>query len=255
MREKLSLEEATRLALTEELDNKNYVSEDGQTLYLDTLGQTLERADSDSSLPTYEDETETLTAIVGTGKEVYDDMKDLTDKVDEYVESVGYTVDEFCKLGLIAFVYEENYDSHEVIELDTITNTVESKEIVKESYTARERFEKDIQKYPDEKRDRIKVVAETKYYILTAARRPNDKGEELINLAVTTGMSDAVQTPMSMPSVYIDQDWKGTCTSAKINWSAIGSQDIETAKAYVECLQDAVKFAEEIEGKNFSKEV
>lgn len=247
MRQKLSLEEATRLALTEELDDKNYVSGDGQTLYLDTLGQTLERTDSDSSLPTYEDETETLTAIVGTGKEVYDDMKSLTDQVDEYVENAGYTVDEFCKLGLIAFVYEEEYDSHEVIELDTIINTTESKKVVEESYTAREQLANLLAKFSAVEKDRIKVVVETKNYLLTVAKSVDDDGYRLM---VVKGSEDEI----SVPDVFIDQDYEGKCLRAQINWAGMGSRSVEDTAKFITILQDAIDFCKQIDGKDFSKE-
>lgn len=124
------------------------------------------------------------------------------------------------------------------------------KKIKKEGYTAREQFEKSMEKYKDDDKRKIKVVAETEHYLLTVAKR-DEEGYSIINLTVRKGSTD----DHMLPDVFIEQDYKGTCKSAQINWGAYGSCDIVETLTFIKYLTEATDFCSQIEGKDFSSEL
>ena len=95
----------------------------------------------------------------------------------------------------------------------------------------------------------IKVVAETEHYILTVAR--NRENSEGIYLSVTTG-KDKLDM---LPDVYVKQDYKGKCEKVDINWSAMGNCSVAETEAFINALKEAIEFAKQIEGKDFSNEI
>lgn len=124
----------------------------------------------------------------------------------------------------------------------------ENKEIKVEGYTAREVFDAHMSKRSEEDKANIKVVSETEHYLLTVARNKENDG---FYLAVTTGKTD----DRMLPDVYIEQDYKGVCKTAQINWGAFGSCTAEETKQFIQYLIEATEFVESISGKDFSSEV
>lgn len=118
-----------------------------------------------------------------------------------------------------------------------------------EAYTAREQFDAVMKKYSDSDKKEIKVVAETEHYILTVAR--NRENSEGIYLSVTTGKDELDM----LPDVYVRQDYKGKCEKVDINWSAMGNCSVAETEAFINALKEAIEFAKQIEGKDFSNEI
>lgn len=133
---------------------------------------------------------------------------------------------------------------------EALVNTLKENMELTESYTAREAFEKRMEKYDEDTKKKIKVVAETEHYILTVAKR-EEEGYSAINLSVTRGATD----DHMLPDVFIEQDYKGTCKAAQINWGAYGSCDVTETLTFIKYLTEATDFCSQIEGKDFSKEV
>jgi len=125
---------------------------------------------------------------------------------------------------------------------------LQESKMIKES-AVRDEFEAGMKQYlsggEGRSRDDIKVLAETDYYMLTGSVDSEDPN--IINLSVI-GSYRRVQ-------VFIDQDYKGKVESAKVNWSAIGSVGIEEAREFMKHIDDAIKFIEEIDGKDFASEI
>lgn len=142
---------------------------------------------------------------------------------------------------------DEDNDDYEEEYLDSID---ESKELKKEDYTARERFDSVMKKYVDNGGERstddITVLAETDNFLLAGSR--DEERPTMIHLDVWTGSYDSVE-------VFIDQDYKGRVQSAKINWAAIGSVGIEETEEFINHLNDAIEFVKQIDGKDFSDEL
>lgn len=118
-------------------------------------------------------------------------------------------------------------------------------EKLKEGYTAREQFEAGLSRRSEEDKKRIKVVAETEHYLLSIA-----KGES-IYLNVFTGKTD----DRMLPEVYIDQDYRGKCEKAEINWGAFGDCTADETQAFVNYLQEAIEFCKQINGVDFSSQL
>ena len=127
---------------------------------------------------------------------------------------------------------------------------LEQKNVLKtEAYTAREQFDAVMKKYSDNDKKEIKVVAETEHYILTVSR--NKENSEGIYLSVTTGKDELDM----LPDVYVRQDYKGKCEKVDINWSAMGNCSVAETEAFINALKEAIEFAKQIEGKDFSNEI
>lgn len=112
---------------------------------------------------------------------------------------------------------------------------------VRKTWTAKEELEARLEKYSEEKRAKIKVIAETKNYIVIKAT------DECVYLSVIKGRTEND----FLPDIYIQQDYKGLCKKAQINWSACGSQDIEMVQEFIENLQEATEVVKMIDGKQF----
>lgn len=125
----------------------------------------------------------------------------------------------------------------------------ENKQVKTEAYTAREQFNAVMKKYSDNDKKEIKVVAETEHYILTVAR--NRENSEGIYLSVTTGKDELDM----LPDVYVRQDYKGKCEKVDINWSAMGNCSVAETEAFINALKEAIEFAKQIEGRDFSNEI
>lgn len=121
-------------------------------------------------------------------------------------------------------------------------------EEVKKNYLAKEVLEARLEKYSEKDKAYIKVVAETAHYILTATKR-EEEGINIINLSITKGRTD----DHMLPDVFIEQDYKGTCKIAQINWAAYGDCTAEETQDFINYLQEAVCFVRQINGKDFSK--
>lgn len=145
---------------------------------------------------------------------------------------------------------EDNDDYEEDDDEEYLDSIDESKELKKEDYTARERFDSVMKKYVDNGGERstddITVLAETDNFLLAGSR--DEERPTMIHLDVWTGSYDSVE-------VFIDQDYKGRVQSAKINWSAIGSVGIEETEEFINHLNDAIEFVKQIDGKDFSDEL
>lgn len=130
---------------------------------------------------------------------------------------------------------------------------LQESKIIKEDYTARQEFEAGMKKYlaggEGRSEDDIKILAETDNYILIGSvnEKENENDPDMIHLDVLGGSYRNVD-------VYIDQNYKGKVTSAKVNWSAIGSVGVETAEEFVKHINDALKLIKEIDGKDYSSE-
>lgn len=150
---------------------------------------------------------------------------------DENDEWEDYTVD---------FDDEEDDDEY----LDSMN---ESKEL-KEGFTAREQLEATLQKYTQEDGEsyNVQTLVETPDFILTGRR--DEENPTGIYLQVWSGSYDYV-------TVYINQDYKGKVKSAEINWSAIGSVDVDKTEEFINHLQSAIEFVKQIDGKDFSNKI
>lgn len=124
----------------------------------------------------------------------------------------------------------------------------ESKKLKKEDYTAREHLEATLQKYTQEDGESydVQTLVETPNFILTGRRDKENPTD--IYLQVWSGSYDNV-------TVYINQDYKGKVKSAEISWSSIGSVDVDKTKEFINHLQSAIEFVEQINGKDFSNEI
>lgn len=124
----------------------------------------------------------------------------------------------------------------------------ESKKLKKEDYTAREHLEDALQRYAQEDGESydVQTLVETPNFILTGRRDKENPTD--IYLQVWSGSYDNV-------TVYINQDYKGKVKLAEINWSAIGSVDVDKTKEFINHLQSAIEFVEQINGKDFSNEI
>lgn len=122
------------------------------------------------------------------------------------------------------------------------------KEELKKNYLAKEVLEARLEKYSEEKKANIKIVAETAHYILTAAKR-EEEGINIINLSITKGRT----YDRMLPDVFIDQDYEGKCLKAEINWGAYGDCTAEETQDFINYLQEAVCFVKQINGKDFSE--
>lgn len=131
-----------------------------------------------------------------------------------------------------------------------LLESIETNTKLNEDYTAREAFDANMKRYLSNGEGRtendIKVLAETRDYILTGAT--DEENPNRIYLDVTSGSYRRVE-------VFIDQDYKGKVESAKINWSAIGSVGIEETEEFMRHLNDAIEFVKQIDGKDFSSEI
>lgn len=131
-----------------------------------------------------------------------------------------------------------------------LLESIETSTKLNEDYTAREAFDANMKRYLSNGEGRtendIKVLAETRDYILTGAT--DEENPDIIHLDVTSGSYRRVE-------VFIDQDYKGKVESAKINWSAIGSVGIEETEEFMRHLNDAIEFVKQIDGKDFSSEI
>lgn len=131
-----------------------------------------------------------------------------------------------------------------------LLESIETNTKLNEDYTAREAFDANMKRYLSNGEGRtendIKVLAETRDYILTGAT--DEENPDRIYLDVTSGSYRRVE-------VFIDQDYKGKVESAKINWSAIGSVGIEETEEFMNHLNDAIEFVKQIDGKDFSSEI
>ena len=85
------------------------------------------------------------------------------------------------------------------------------KEELRKNYLAKEVLEARLEKYSEEKKANIKIVAETAHYILTAAKR-EEEGINIINLSITMGKTH----DRMLPDVFIEQDYEGKCLKAEI---------------------------------------
>lgn len=131
---------------------------------------------------------------------------------------------------------------------EALVNTLKENMELTESYTAREAFNARMSKRSEEDKANIKVVAETEHYLLTVAKNKEDDG---FYLSITTGKTD----DHMLPDVFIEQDYKGTCKAAQINWGAYGSCNVTETLTFIKYLTEATDFCSQIEGKDFSKEV
>ena len=131
-----------------------------------------------------------------------------------------------------------------------LLESIETNTKLNEDYTAREAFDANMKRYLSNGEGRtendIKVLAETRDYILTGAT--DEENPNRIYLDVTSGSYRRVE-------VFIDQDYKGKVESAKINWSAIGSVGIEETEEFMRHLNGAIEFVKQIDGKDFSSEI
>lgn len=112
---------------------------------------------------------------------------------------------------------------------------------VRKTWTAREELEARLERANENVRDRIKIVVETKNYIVVK------ETSESIYLHVIKGHTEND----FLPEIYINQDYKGLCKKAEINWAAFGSKDIEKTQEFIENLQEAIEVVKMIDGKQF----
>lgn len=140
--------------------------------------------------------------------------------------------------------YIVDFDDEEDEYLDSMN---ESKEL-KEGFTAREQLEATLQKYTQEDGEsyNVQTLVETPDFILTGRR--DEENPTGIYLQVWSGSYDYV-------TVYINQDYKGKVKSAEINWSAIGSVDVDKTEEFINHLQSAIEFVKQIDGKDFSNKI
>lgn len=111
-----------------------------------------------------------------------------------------------------------------------------------EARLAREVLEARLMGYDKERRANIKILAETEHYMAIIA-----KGECLyISIIKGKTKNDF------LPDIYVEQDYKGFCKEAKINWSAYGDQDLKATKEFIDNLQEAMQIVEKIDNKDFS---
>ena len=113
---------------------------------------------------------------------------------------------------------------------------------IKKAWSAKEELEARLTKYDEREKANIKILAETKNYIAIIA-----KGE-CINISIIKGKTEND----FLPDIYIEQDYKGFCKKAQINWSAYGSQDLISTQEFMDNLQEAITIAQKIDNKDFS---
>jgi len=113
---------------------------------------------------------------------------------------------------------------------------------VKKVWSAKEELEARLERYDEAKKANIKILAETKNYIAIIA-----KGE-CINISIIKGRTEND----FLPDIYIEQDYKGFCKKAQINWAAYGSQDLIHTQEFINNLQEAIQIVEKIDNKDFS---
>ena len=224
-------------------------------------------------LATSEDkENELISYVTMKANEIYDGEYDDKDGEDELYESrVHRTLsvgDTFQNENGVSVVILDVDDKNQVTyrfsdgktechPMESVNNMLnengytklnESKKLKKEDYTAREHLEATLQKYTQEDGESydVQTLVETPNFILTGRRDKENPTD--IYLQVWSGSYDNV-------TVYINQDYKGKVKLAEINWSAIGSVDVDKTKEFINHLQSAIEFVEQINGKDFSNEI
>lgn len=112
---------------------------------------------------------------------------------------------------------------------------------VRKTWTAREELEARLERTSEERRAKIEVLVETKNYIVVK------ETDECVFLSVIKGHTEND----FLPEIYINQNYKGLCKKAEINWAAFGSKDIKKTQEFIENLQEAIEVVKMIDGKQF----